>query len=165
MVKRKFLVTTLRECHACHLRFRWLARGFSVHEKDYSHYVAVLKAAGVRRGDRILDFRRSGGHHALASLEENDLFAAFVPNGDPARETLASAAGYHRPMGPSAPLMITAAHLKYLCGRYGFVGQAHTSPYDLGRILAAASGDLSGDELCVSARRRPRIARTAAQRG
>jgi len=263
LVKRKFLVTTLRECGQCHLRFRWpkddeqinrmfyqeaykegftsdcpsdealrelLAAGFAGHEKDYSHYVAVLKAAGVRPGDRVLDFGCSWGYGsyqlkqagfdvtgyeiseprgryasqklgvnmvadpvrlaaqvdcvfsahvmehlpapgilwnvALASLREGGLFIAFVPNGDPARETLPeSREAYHALWGQAHPLMITAAHLDWQCRKYGFNGQVHTDPYDPGRIASGTRGELSGDELCLIARRTATVDAAGRERG
>jgi Zn ribbon nucleic-acid-binding protein len=92
-VKRKYLVTTLRECLACGLRFRvpleeesasnefyqseykqgfgvpsdealggFLARGFSGTEKDFSSYIQVLRAAGLKDGDALLDFGCSWGY-------------------------------------------------------------------------------------------------------
>lgn len=95
LIKRKHLVTELRECPLCRLRFRWpkdrtskahrfyqmqysqgfttdcpdghaltilLSTGFRNSEKDFSSYVEVLKALGLRPGATILDFGSSWGY-------------------------------------------------------------------------------------------------------
>ena len=94
-IKRKMVVTALRECISCGMRFRvpkeehisserfyqkkynqgfttdcpddeelhgLLARGFKGSQKDYSVYIDVARAAGLKSGDSILDFGCSWGY-------------------------------------------------------------------------------------------------------
>lgn len=95
VIRRKALVTSLRECSACGLRFRvpkgnpeaairfyqtrykqdftttcpsakelekLLETHFHGSPKDYSNYIQVLEAVGLRPGDTILDFGCSWGY-------------------------------------------------------------------------------------------------------
>lgn len=96
LLRRKYMVTALRECPNCSLRFRtpkddpqsteqfyideiykqglttdlpseselrkMLEVGFAGMETDFSRYVAILEAAGLPLGSRILDFGGSWGY-------------------------------------------------------------------------------------------------------
>jgi 2-polyprenyl-3-methyl-5-hydroxy-6-metoxy-1,4-benzoquinol methylase len=95
LIRRKAVVTQLRECGQCALRFRvpkesvtraqvfydneyrqgfttdcpsadalaaFLGSGFAGAERDYSQYIGVLRAMGVRHGATVLDFGCSWGY-------------------------------------------------------------------------------------------------------
>jgi 2-polyprenyl-3-methyl-5-hydroxy-6-metoxy-1,4-benzoquinol methylase len=94
-IYRKMLVTSLRECNECGLRFRipkdrvldsnkfyqsgyeagfttslpsdeqlkkYLSNSFMGGEKDFSGYIKVLDALGLKKGDYVLDFGSSWGY-------------------------------------------------------------------------------------------------------
>ncbi len=178
-------------------------------EKDYSTYLDVFSALGLRRGQVVLDFGSSWGYgswqfkqagyrvysyeisqnraryaseklgcsmvaeishtpekvdcffsahvlehlpnpkvlwrSALEVLKPDGLLVLFMPNGEPSREQVHT--DYHKLWGQTHPLLLTAESLGAMAKRYGFVGNAYSSPYDLSKVSNGDSGSLNGEEL------------------
>lgn len=86
---------------------------------------------------------------ARAALKPHGVFAAFMPNGNPAREPEASPE-YHRLWGQAHPLLITPRYLLSAAARHGFEGAVYSSPYPIGRVRARQIGELlTGSELAI----------------
>lgn len=87
-------------------------------------------------------------------LRDDGFIAVFCPNGEPSREALIGRKQYGYLWPQVHPMVITPRFAQTTSARLGFSGLCFSSPYDLeAAARGPESGDLSGDELCIIARR------------
>lgn len=89
---------------------------------------------------------------ARLTLKPTGFIVLFTPNGEPSRA--ASDKNYHQLWGLVHPLLLSAEALHVMAEDYGYVGRAHSSPYDLMEVAQDRPGGLHGSELLFVARPR-----------
>lgn len=87
-------------------------------------------------------------------LTGNGFVVCFCPNGEPARELTLGVGRYDLAWGKVHPMLITPRYIQNICASYGFEARLYSSPYNMSEISNwKASDQITGDELCVVARR------------
>jgi len=89
---------------------------------------------------------------ARAALKAGGTLVLFMPNGEPARETVNPQA-YHQIWGKVHPLLLSAAALQNMALSFGFRGCAYSTPFPQQLIADHEPGPLLGDELAFVASR------------